>query len=87
MPREIITLQVGQCGNQIGSSFWERVRTQRKHTSWRHRRVSRPWRCVQLCEEHGISNDGILEDFATQARSDMYNMDAELLACCSFDIK
>eukprot|EP00891_Asterochloris_glomerata_P009934 jgi/Astpho2/9934/Aster-06640 len=24
MPREIITLQVGQCGNQIGSSFWER---------------------------------------------------------------
>lgn len=23
--REIITLQVGQCGNQIGSSFWERL--------------------------------------------------------------
>ena len=23
MPREIITLQVGQCGNQIGSKFWE----------------------------------------------------------------
>jgi len=22
---------------------------------------------VQLCVEHGISNDGILEDFATQA--------------------
>ena len=32
---------------------------------------------MQLCEEHGISNDGILEDFATQARSDMYIMDAE----------
>lgn len=25
MPREIITLQVGQCGNQIGSCFWERL--------------------------------------------------------------
>ncbi|WFD38610.1 gamma-tubulin [Malassezia japonica] len=25
MPREIITLQVGQCGNQIGSQFWERL--------------------------------------------------------------
>lgn len=43
MPREIITLQVGQCGNQIGMEFWK-----------------------QLCLEHGISKDGILEDFATQ---------------------
>ena len=25
MPREIITLQVGQCGNQIGSEFWRKV--------------------------------------------------------------
>jgi hypothetical protein len=24
--REIITLQVGQCGNQIGSEFWRQVR-------------------------------------------------------------
>lgn len=23
MPREIITIQVGQCGNQIGSKFWD----------------------------------------------------------------
>jgi hypothetical protein len=45
MPREIITLQVGQCGNQIGMEFWK-----------------------QLCLEHGISKDGILEDFATQVR-------------------
>lgn len=42
MPREIITLQVGQCGNQIGTEFWKR-----------------------LCAEHGIRQDGILEDFAT----------------------
>jgi len=26
MPREIITLQVGQCGNQIGSEFWRQAR-------------------------------------------------------------
>ena len=26
MPREIITLQAGQCGNQIGSEFWRKVR-------------------------------------------------------------
>jgi len=25
MPREIITLQVGQCGNQIGSEFWKQL--------------------------------------------------------------
>ncbi|KAG5185689.1 Tubulin/FtsZ, GTPase domain-containing protein [Tribonema minus] len=43
MPREIITLQVGQCGNQIGSEFWK-----------------------QLCAEHGISADGILQDYASQ---------------------
>jgi len=42
MPREIITLQVGQCGNQIGMEFWK-----------------------QLCAEHGISPEGMLEDFAT----------------------
>ncbi len=42
MPREIITLQVGQCGNQIGMEFW-------KH----------------LCKEHGINQEGILEEYAT----------------------
>lgn len=25
MPREIITLQVGQCGNQVGSEFWKQI--------------------------------------------------------------
>ena len=25
MPREIVTLQVGQCGNQIGSEFWKQL--------------------------------------------------------------
>jgi hypothetical protein len=26
MPREIISLQVGQAGNQIGAEFWKTVR-------------------------------------------------------------
>ncbi|EIE24398.1 tubulin gamma chain [Coccomyxa subellipsoidea C-169] len=56
MPREIITLQVGQCGNQIGSEFWRK-----------------------LCLEHGISNDGILEEFATQGgdRKDVFFYQAD----------
>lgn len=23
MPRELLTIQVGQCGNQVGTKFWE----------------------------------------------------------------
>ncbi|XP_074079945.1 tubulin gamma-1 chain-like isoform X1 [Macrotis lagotis] len=51
MPREIITLQLGQCGNQIGFEFWK-----------------------QLCAEHGISPEGIVEEFATEGtdRKDVF---------------
>jgi tubulin gamma len=28
MPRELITLQVGQCGNQIGQEFWKQLCTE-----------------------------------------------------------
>ncbi|KAJ5576976.1 Gamma tubulin [Penicillium sp. DV-2018c] len=38
----IITIQAGQCGNNVGSQFWQ-----------------------QLCQEHGISADGNLEEHAT----------------------
>ncbi|KAI7819878.1 tubulin gamma chain [Kickxella alabastrina] len=56
MPREIITIQTGQCGNQIGAEFWK-----------------------QLCLEHGISTDGILEDFATNGtdRKDVFFYQAD----------
>lgn len=56
MPREIITLQVGQCGNQIGDEFWK-----------------------QLCMEHGISREGILEEYATQGddRKDVFFYQAD----------
>lgn len=50
-PREIITLQAGQCGNSVGQQFWQ-----------------------QLCQEHGINQDGNLEDFATEGgdRKDVF---------------
>ncbi|XP_068144661.1 tubulin gamma-2 chain [Drosophila tropicalis] len=56
MPSEIITLQLGQCGNQIGFEFWKR-----------------------LCLEHGISPDGLLEDFALdgQDRKDVFFYQAD----------
>jgi tubulin gamma len=56
MPREIITLQLGQCGNQIGMEFWK-----------------------QLCAEHGISPEGILEDYATEGtdRKDVFFYQAD----------
>jgi len=56
MPREIITLQVGQCGNQIGMEFWK-----------------------QLCVEHGINQNGVLEDFATHGgdRKDVFFYQAD----------
>ncbi|KAJ5082416.1 hypothetical protein N7532_011459 [Penicillium argentinense] len=48
---EIITIQAGQCGNSVGSQFWQ-----------------------QLCQEHGINQDGNLEDFATEGgdRKDVF---------------
>ncbi|CAG5128652.1 unnamed protein product [Candidula unifasciata] len=56
MPREIITLQLGQCGNQIGMEFWK-----------------------QLCAEHGISPEGILEEYATEGtdRKDVFFYQAD----------
>ena len=56
MPREIITIQAGQCGNQIGMEFWK-----------------------QLCVEHGISREGILEEWATNGtdRKDVFFYQAD----------
>lgn len=33
MPREIINIQVGQCGNQVGSEFWKKVGSPAQHLS------------------------------------------------------
>ena len=56
MPREIITIQVGQCGNQIGNEFWK-----------------------QLCSEHGISSEGIVDEKAINGddRKDVFFYQAD----------
>lgn len=85
MPREIINIQVGQCGNQVGSEFWKKVSTANPYCTRRHvpmviapfKNAHATFNCPadtvpvaaavhQLCQEHGISKDGMLEDFATQ---------------------
>lgn len=68
MPREMITVQLGQCGNQIGFEFWK-----------------------TLCEEHGISPSGVLQDFAVEGndRKDVYFYQVKALnsLVCSFFAK
>ncbi|KAG5477492.1 hypothetical protein GH5_04308 [Leishmania sp. Ghana 2012 LV757] len=56
MPREIITIQAGQCGNQVGSEFWR-----------------------QLCLEHGIRLDGVVEPYAVggEDRKDVFFYQAD----------
>jgi tubulin gamma len=74
MPREIITLQVGQCGNQSESC----VRAWHNKCACIHLlHVAGAvgmefWK--QISAEHGISPDGILEEFATHGsdRKDVF---------------
>jgi len=56
MPCEMVMLQLGQCGNQIGFEFWKK-----------------------LCREHGISNEGILQEHATEGidRKDVFFYQAD----------
>jgi len=56
MPCEMIMLQLGQCGNQIGFEFWKK-----------------------LCKEHGISNEGLLQEHATEGidRKDVFFYQAD----------
>lgn len=69
MPREIISIQVGQCGNQVGSEFWRKVGSSGESTWEQPCAAPSVLTCcflLQLCSEHGISKDGMLEEFATQ---------------------
>jgi tubulin gamma len=72
MPREIITLQLGQCGNQIGSEFWYDYEITGVMSSCHSARK-------QLCAEHGIAPDGNLQDFATNGddRKDVFFYQAD----------
>ena len=87
MPSEIITLQLGQCGNQSESDFIDigtNEHSERKpikliYHSFRTLEENlislvgmEFWR--QLCAEHGISPEGKLEPFATEGsdRKDVF---------------
>ena len=73
MPREIVTVQLGQCGNQ---SQYLRHCTLLMLISPRSV-GSVFWQ--RLCTEHGISNEGILEDWATEGgdRKDVFFYQAD----------
>jgi tubulin gamma len=84
MPREIITLQVGQCGNQVRAAPPE-------HPAFKSAENSAPLLQHPSCElqvgtefwkkllvEHGINNDGILEDDThTGDRKDVFFYQAD----------
>lgn len=75
MHREIITVQAGQCGNSSMSFLIPHIDTTflQSHTNYCRGIVgSQFWQ--QLCQEHGISQDGNLEDFATEGgdRKDVF---------------
>ena len=73
MPREIVTVQLGQCGNQSTSlSQRNYYITDRSITVG-----SVFWQ--RLCQEHGISNEGILEQWTTDGgdRKDVFFYQAD----------
>jgi len=74
MPREIVTVQLGQCGNQSAPPppLWcESVFLFGCTVG------SVYWQ--RLCAEHGINNEGILEDWATEGgdRKDVFFYQAD----------
>jgi len=106
MPCEMITLQLGQCGNQskficsvstaVGSYMTLRYY---KHVAYRSGvcRLTLFWFVTvgfefwkRLCAEHGISPEGILEEYATEGtdRKDVFfyqvrymNISSAMLVC------
>lgn len=82
MPREIITLQAGQCGNQSNAALF--LLSLHSIADSCQLVGSEFWR--QICTEHGISSDGTLEDFATEGgdRKDVFFYQVSLCVdkCC-----
>jgi len=60
MPREIITLQVGQCGNQIGMEFWKQLCNEHGIGP------------EGIVQEHAINGDDRKDVFFYQADDDHY---------------
>ena len=67
--REIITIQAGQCGNSSKLRFFLHG-ADTVANAWKV--GSQFWQ--QLCQEHGINQDGNLEEFATEGgdRKDVF---------------
>ena len=60
MPREIITIQVGQCGNQIGNEFWKQLCSEHGITP------------EGIVDEKAINGDDRKDVFFYQADDDHY---------------
>ena len=60
MPREIITIQVGQCGNQIGNEFWKQLCSEHGINS------------EGIVDEKAINGDDRKDVFFYQADDDHY---------------
>ena len=57
MPREIVTIQVGQCGNQSNIKYHFNISVSVGVEFWK-----------RLCAEHGINESGKLEEFAKDGK-------------------
>ena len=77
MPSEIITLQLGQCGNQSLYFFVFFYCVKLKSLFFSNTVGFEFWK--KLCAEHGISPEGVLEDFATDGvdRKDVFFYQAD----------
>lgn len=64
--REIITLQIGQCGNQIGSSFWHRLSSLHQ--------ASHPSQFFYLADDNTPVPRAILLDLEPRVISQITNM-------------
>jgi tubulin gamma len=75
MPREIVTIQLGQCGNQ---SKYELANLIQCVPDWIILTVGAVY-WQRLCAEHGISKEGILEEWATEGgdRKDVFFYQAD----------
>lgn len=70
MPREIITIQVGQWGNQIGLKFWELALKEHQNQQIYDDSLSSFFR-------NGISHDDIFEDY--EIGSDIWDLKARAI--------
>ena len=51
MPREVVSLHVGQCGNQVGTEFWRQVRRP-QHAAGVPSMLPIPKFCAEFCFRH-----------------------------------